>query len=309
MEITPLVSHARATAHRSGTPDLPSDITGLHRNITGVLAAYPVSCPCVKHDGCRNPRRRDVLRSSIWALEPGTGRERASKDTRYQASEDVATASNPRPRCRGCVHRRLVNAREFGQRVHTGAVTADIDRIDSIEIDVFVGVDDRHGTFQDDVAAGGLVERAGVAQGRCCDLSSRHRSPEESQESRGLAVMRGQDRYLRIHHAHELGNEVQRPRVDDKRHASLATELRELERVLTAVLVKAGPDEGRLDAPTDHDNARLSGQHEILDAPGRVEANHAHARGQRPMCCENTGTRVGVRSGDEADDAARVLVV
>ena len=121
--------------------------------------------------------------------------------------------------------------------------------------------------------------------------------------------MRGEDGGVGLQRAEQLGDEVERPRVDDEGHARLPAELHELERVLAPILVEAGADEGGLDAPANGNDARLVGEHEVLDAPGRVEANHAHARGQRPTCGENTSTRVGVGSRDEADDAAGVLVV
>ena len=159
------------------------------------------------------------------------------------------------------------------------------------------------------MAARGLVEGASVAQGGGRDLALRDRCSERAQQARCLAVVRGEHGGIGGERAEKLGDEVERPRVDDERHARLSAELREFERVFAAILVQAGPDKCRLDAPADHDDARLVGQHEILDAPGRVEASHTHARSEGPARGENTRARIGVGAGDETDNAARVLVV
>ena len=159
------------------------------------------------------------------------------------------------------------------------------------------------------MAAGGLVEGASVAQGGGRDLALRDRCSKRAQQARCLAVVRGEHGGIGGERAEKLGDEVKRPRVDDERHAGLSAELSEFERVLAAFLVQAGPDERRLNASPDHDDARLVGQHEILDAPRRVEASHTHACSEGPARGENTRARIGVGASNEADDAARVLVV
>ena len=60
-------------------------------------------------------------------------------------------------------------------RVAVRAVDAGAGGCLGAEINVFEGVDDRHGTFEDDVAARGLVEGAGEAQGLRPDLVPRGR--------------------------------------------------------------------------------------------------------------------------------------
>ena len=153
------------------------------------------------------------------------------------------------------------------------------------------------------------MEGASVAQGGGRDLALRDRRSERAQQARCLAVVRGEHSGIGGERAEKLGDEVERPRVDDERHAGLSAELGEFERVLAALLVQAGPDKCRLNASADHDDARLVGQHEILDAPGRVEARHTHARSEGPARSENTRARIGVGARHEADNAARVLVV
>ena len=159
------------------------------------------------------------------------------------------------------------------------------------------------------MAARGLVEGTSVVQGGGCDLALRDRRSERAQQARRLAVVRGEHGGVGGERAEKLGDEVECPRVDDERHAGLSAELGEFERVLAALLVQAGPDERRLNASPDHDDARLVGQHEVLDAPRRVEAHHTHARGECPARGENTRARIGVGAGNEANNAARVLVV
>ena len=129
------------------------------------------------------------------------------------------------------------------------------------------------------MAARGLVEGASVAQGGGRDLALRDRRSERAQQARRLAVVRGEHGGISGERAEKLGDEVKRPRVNDEGKARRPAELREFERVLAALLVQAGPDKCRLNASPDHHDARLVGQHEILDAPGRVEARHTHARG------------------------------
>ena len=122
-------------------------------------------------------------------------------------------------------------------------------------------------------------------------------------------MVRGEDGGLRVDGVRQLQNEVEGPGVDDERHAGLATELREFERILAALLVQTWPDEGCLNAPAHHDDARFGGQDQVLDAAGRVKSHHADARCQGPSRGEQASTWVGVGSRDEADDTARVLVV
>ena len=159
------------------------------------------------------------------------------------------------------------------------------------------------------MAARGIVEEIRVAQGGRGDLIPLRRRAEPRQQARGLPVVRGEDGGLGVDGVRQLRNQVEGPGVDDERHTGLAAELREFERILAALLVQAWPDEGCLNAPAHHDDARFGGQDQVLDAAGRVKADHADARCQGPSRGEQASARVGVGSRDEADDTARVLVV
>ena len=258
---------------------------------------------------------RDGLRLSVRSWQRVLVPDGAGEDTGDQACQDVAAARDSRPRRGGRRDQRGVAAgHAVFHALQVGEIQLRVDeageqRLIAEHVRVFEGPHDGHRTLEHDVAARGIVEEVRVAQGGCGDLVPLRRRAEPRQQACGLTVVRGEDGGLGVDGVRQLRNQVEGPRVDDERHAGLAAELREFERVLAAVLVQSGADEGRLDAPAHRDDARLGGQHEVLDAPGGVQAHHADAGRQSPARGEQAGARVGVGSGDEADDATRVLVV
>ena len=65
----------------------------------------------------------------------------------------------------------------------------------------------------------GLVEGAGIAEGRCGDLRPRGRLSELAQQARGLPVVRGENGRVGDDSTEQFGYEVEGPRVDDERRA------------------------------------------------------------------------------------------
>ncbi len=242
-----------------------SDVTRLNGGTTDVFIGGQLRRATVEPHGRDQSFGRDGLRLSVRSWQRVLVPDGAGEDTGDQAGQDVAAARCTRPRRGGRRNQRGVAA---GARllhvVQVGEAQLRVDeagkqRLITELVRVFEGPHNGDRALEDDVAARGIVEEIRVAQGGCGDLIPLRRRAEPRQQPRSLTVVRGEDSGLGVDGVRQLRNQVEAPGVDDERHAGLAAELREFERVLASVLVQSWADEGRLDAPAHHDDARLGG--------------------------------------------------